>query len=269
MKKNTIIRTVTTLGIASALALAAPLAASAHVHVTPDQAAAGSYAVLTFRVPTESATASTVKLEVDFPTTTPFSTVSYQPITGWQAVVTTVKLATPVKTATATITEAVSKVVWTADAASAIAPGQFQQFSVSAGPVPDTGSVMLPAHQTYSDGTVVDWNQPTPASGSEPQHPAPTLYINDAPPAASDADAVATVSTTPTAAPTNVASGVSGSNDVQSAGVWVGLGGLLLGAIALVVAMLALTRQGRLAKQAVGSSEPGGASERGDRTKGD
>ncbi|WP_308466209.1 YcnI family copper-binding membrane protein [Rathayibacter soli] len=252
MKKITIIRTVATLGVASALALAAPLAASAHVRVTPDQATAGSYAVLTFRVPTESATASTVKLEVDFPTTTPFSTVSYQPIAGWQTVVTTEKLATPVKTATATITEAVSKVVWTADAASVIAPGQFQQFSVSAGPVPDTGSVMLPTHQTYSDGSVVDWNQPTPASGTEPQHPAPTLYINDALPSASGAATVATVATTPTADPTDAASGSSGSSDLQSAGVWVGLGGLALGAIALVVAVFALARQGRAAKAATG-----------------
>ncbi|HEY5223169.1 MAG TPA: YcnI family protein [Microbacteriaceae bacterium] len=268
MKKITIIRTVTTLGVASALALAAPLAASAHVRVTPDQAAAGSYAVLTFRVPTESATASTVKLEVDFPTTTPFSTVSYQPITGWQAVVTTVKLATPVKTATATITEAVTKVVWTADAASAIAPGQFQQFSVSAGPVPDTGSVMLPAQQTYSDGTVVNWDQPTPASGTEPQHPAPTLYINDAPPSASGPATVPTVSATPSADPAGGASGSSASNDAQSAGVWVGLGGLALGAIALVVAVLALTRQGRFAQRAAGASERGGTSPRND-TSGD
>ncbi|HWU59650.1 MAG TPA: YcnI family protein, partial [Microbacteriaceae bacterium] len=133
-KRTVVAAAAATLGIAAALALSVPLAASAHVRVTPDQAAAGGYSVLTFRVPTESATASTVKLEVDFPTATPFSSVSYQPVPGWSAQVATQKLAKPVKTKDATITEAVTKVVWTADAGASIAPGQFQQFSVSAGP---------------------------------------------------------------------------------------------------------------------------------------
>lgn len=243
-RKRTVIATATTLGIAAALAFTAPLAASAHVRVTPDQAAAGGYSVLTFRVPTESATASTVKLEVDFPTATPFSSVSYQPVPGWSAEVTTEKLATPVKTKDATITEAVTKVVWTADASAAIAPGQFQQFSVSAGPIPDTGKVELPAHQTYSDGSVVDWDEPTPASGKtsaeEPEHPAPTLYINDAPAAAHTAgfSTAPTVKTTPAADPA-----ASATTDASSAvGIGLGIGGLALGAIALIVSVFALTR---------------------------
>jgi uncharacterized protein YcnI len=239
-RKRTAIATATTLGIAAALALTAPLAASAHVRVTPDQATAGGYSVLTFRVPTESATASTVKLEVDFPTATPFSSVSYQPVPGWSAEVTTAKLAKPVKMNDATITEAVTKVVWTADAQAAIAPGQFQQFSVSAGPIPDTGKVELPTHQTYSDGSVVDWDQATPASGDEPEHPAPTLYINDAPPAAHGAGSSAAPTVKPTPAADPVA---SATTDATSAvGIGIGVGGLALGAIALVVAVLALTR---------------------------
>src|SRR5699024_83855 len=116
------------------------------------------------------------------PTDTPFSSVSYQPVPGWPAPVTTATLPEPVKTEHATITEAATKVVWTANANAAIAPGQLQQATITAGPVPATGTVLLPAHQTYSDGTVVDWDEPTPASGAEPEHPAPVLYINDAPP---------------------------------------------------------------------------------------
>jgi len=239
MQKRTIVRATTTVAIAAALALAAPLAASAHVRVNPDQAEAGAYSVLTFRVPTESATASTVKLEVDFPTATPFSSVSYQPVPGWNAAVTTEKLAKPVKTKDATITEAVTKVVWTADANAAIAPGQFQQFAVSAGPIPDTGKVELPAHQTYSDGSVVDWDQATPASGDEPEHPAPTVYINDAPPAAASSSTVPTVQTTPAATP------AAATTDASSAvAIGLGIGGLALGAIALVLAAFAVTRRG-------------------------
>lgn len=243
-RKRTIAAAAATLGVAAALALSGPLAASAHVRVTPDQATAGGYSVLTFRVPTESATASTVKLEVDFPTATPFSSVSYQPVPGWSTEVTTQKLAKPVKTKDATITEAVTKVVWTADSGAAIAPGQFQQFSVSAGPIPDTGKVELPAHQSYSDGSVVDWDQATPPSGTEPEHPAPTLYINDAPPAAQQAGSSTspTVHTTPAADPA-----ASATADASSAvGIGIGIGGLALGAIALVVAVFALTRRSAL-----------------------
>jgi len=225
--------------VAAALALAAPLAASAHVRVDPDQAAAGSYAVMTFRVPTESATAGTVKLEVDFPTATPFTSVSYQPVPGWSAVVTTSKLTKPVKIAGATVTEAPTKVVWTADHGVQIAPGQFQQFSVSAGIVPNTGKVELPATQTYSDGTVVKWDQPTPASGQEPEHPAPTLYINDSPPG-SQVASVPTVTTAPSGDDNSTTIDLSSTDAV---GIGLGIGGLALGAIALVVAVLALTRR--------------------------
>ena len=47
------------LGAGALLAIAAPLAASAHVTINPNAAEAGSYAVITVKVPNESATAST------------------------------------------------------------------------------------------------------------------------------------------------------------------------------------------------------------------
>jgi uncharacterized protein YcnI len=240
-------RLIATAALALALAIAAPLTASAHVVVTPNQAPAGGYAQLTFRVPTESATAGTVKLEIDFPTATPFTSLSYQPVPGWTAIVTTSTLATPVKTSDATITQAPTKIVWTANPGVEIQPGQFQQFSVSAGVVPDTGEVMMPAIQTYSDGTVVRWDQATPTSGEEPEHPAPTLYINETPPA--------TGSHTPLASePTLAASPAPTPTDAVALGL--GLAGLLLGAIALVVAVLASTRRP--------SARPSGASVRTD-----
>jgi uncharacterized protein YcnI len=177
MNTKTIARAAMASAVAAALALGAPLAASAHVRVTPGQAVAGSYATLTFKVPTESATASTVKVEVDLPTDTPFGSVAYQPVPGWSVEVVSSTLATPVTTDDGTVTEAPTKVVWTADAPTGtapagIAPGAFQLFSVSAGPIPDTGRILLPAHQTYSDGSVVDWADAPLASGEEPENPA-------------------------------------------------------------------------------------------------
>lgn len=242
MKKTTFAASVAATST-TLLLLAAPLAASAHVHVDPDQAAPGSYTNLTFKVPTESATAGTVKLVVDLPTTTPFTSVSYLPVAGWTTTVDTEKLAEPVKTDDGTITEAPIRVTWTAEPGVQIAPGQFQQFTVSAGAVPKTGSIALPTHQYYSDGTVVDWDQPTPASGAEPEHPAPTLYIDDPAPAEDGAPAlVATAAPAPTsAAPGSTATVVS---------IAVGVGGLALGAIALVIAVFALTRTGRTGRAA-------------------
>jgi len=235
MKKTTFAASVAAASTALLL-LGAPLAASAHVHVDPDQATPGSYTNLTFKVPTESATAGTVKLVVDLPTATPFTSVSYLPIAGWTTTVDTEKLPKPVKTDDGTITEAPIRVTWTADSGVQIAPGQFQQFTVSAGAVPKTGSVALPTHQYYSDGTVVDWDQPTPASGKEPEHPAPTLYIEDAAPADEGASAIVT-----TAGPAPAPAGTTAT--VVS--IALGVGGLALGAIALVIAVFALTRVGR------------------------
>lgn len=221
------------------LILAAPSAASAHVQVNPDRAPSGSYATLTFKVPTESATAGTVKLQVDLPTDTPFGSVSYQPIAGWKTEVVTEKLAQPITTDDGTITEAPVRVIWTADPGVQIAPGQFQEFVISAGAVPDTGSILLPTHQTYSDGSVVDWAEPTPASGKEPEHPAPILYVKDSPPAEMNPVGAPTVTTAATSAPPASATGTG-----AAVAIGLGIGGLALSAIALVVAVFAYTRRG-------------------------
>lgn len=69
--------------LAAALILAAPLSASAHIRVHSEQAVAGADdTLLTFSVPTESATATTTGVVVDLPTATPFGYVSYQPVPG-------------------------------------------------------------------------------------------------------------------------------------------------------------------------------------------
>jgi uncharacterized protein YcnI len=235
---RTFARAAAAVAATAVLVVAAPLAASAHVQVNPGRATPGSYTTLTFSVPTESATAGTVKFDVALPTKTPFSSATYQPIPGWKTTVVTEKLATPVKTDDGTVTEAPIRITWTADPGVQVGPGAFEDFVVQVGPVPDTGTVVLPVTQTYSDGTVVDWNQPTPASGQEPEHPAPTLYVNTAPPA--DPQTVGSLVTpTPAAGPASA----SGSGPADAVAIGLGIAGLALGAVALVVAVLALTRR--------------------------
>lgn len=161
------------------IALAAP--ASAHVTVNPSTATQGGYAALTFRVPTEVDDASTVKVQVYFPPEQPLASVSVKPHPGWSYRVTTSRLPQPVKTPDGTLTSAVSRITWTPDSpADAIKPGEFDEFEVSGGPLPDAPSMEFKALQTYSDGNVVRWIESPTAGAAEPEHPAPVLTLTPA-----------------------------------------------------------------------------------------
>jgi uncharacterized protein YcnI len=164
------------IGAAAALALlAVALPASAHVTANPDTAEQGSYTKVSFRVPNEEDKADTTAVEVDLPLDHPIASVSVRPVPGWTVKVEESKLPKPITSDDGEVTKAVSKITWTKGA---IAPGEFQEFDVSMGPLPtDTDALAFKAVQTYSDGQVVRWDQPTPASGEEPEHPAPTLHL--------------------------------------------------------------------------------------------
>jgi uncharacterized protein YcnI len=219
MKRTTTIAAVA--GAALLLALAAPAVAFAHVTVSPNTASAGSYALLNVKVPNESATAVTNKVELSLPTDTPFTSVSYVPVAGWTTDLVRETLPSPVKVGDNTITEAVTKVVWTATPGYEITAGQLQVFPLSLGPVPDVGSIVFPALQTYSDGTVVSWTETQ--SGAE--HPAPVLFVGDAPTADHHGDAAPSASNSDTVARI------------------LGIGGLVVGAIGVIVAVAALRRK--------------------------
>jgi uncharacterized protein YcnI len=163
----------------AALVVAVPLAAQAHVTVHPDTTTAGAEsAEMTFRVPTESASASTVSVQIKLPTAHPFAQVLARPIAGWTVKVVTGALPAPVVVDGTTFTQAPVSVTWTAtDRSAAIAPGQYQDFAISAGPLPDGGTVTFAAVQTYSDRSVVTWDQPQLPGQAEPEHPAPSFAI--------------------------------------------------------------------------------------------
>jgi uncharacterized protein YcnI len=153
-------------------------AASAHVTVTSSDATRGGYAKVTFRVPNETDNASTTKIRVFFPAAHPLASVSVQPHPGWTFRVRTHELAHPISSDDGSVTRVVSEIDWTADsAASAIRPGEFDEFNVSAGPLPTSPTMVFKALQTYSDGQIVRWIDPTPAGGPEPEHPAPVLTL--------------------------------------------------------------------------------------------
>jgi uncharacterized protein YcnI len=171
---------------AAAGVIAAAAAAFAHVTITPSAAPQGSTAELTFKVPNEETAAATVKLQVQVPTAHPIAQFLVKPVPGWTVSVQTVTLAKPVVTDDGSFTSAVSEVTWSGGK---IAPGQFQDFSVSADPLPSgIGQLAFKAIQTYSNGDVVRWIDLPQAGQPAPGHPAPVLTLT---PAAGPADSVA------------------------------------------------------------------------------
>ncbi|MGY4999801.1 YcnI family copper-binding membrane protein [Streptomyces griseus] len=168
-------------GVAASTVLLIAGPAAAHVSVQPvGEAAKGGYATLNFKVPNERDQASTVKLEVNFPTDHPLSSVTPQAVPGWKITIDKSKLDKPLEVHGKKITEAVSKVTWTADD-SEIAPGYFQQFPVSVGALPeDADQLVFKAIQTYDNKEVVRWIEEPTAGGEEPDSPAPVLKLTAA-----------------------------------------------------------------------------------------
>ncbi len=234
-----------------ALVLGTAAAASAHVRVTSDSTEVGSDAILTFHVPTESESASTVKLVVTLPTDHPLIDVTPQYVPGFGAEVVEASLPSPVLIDGTTITKAPHQVVWTATG-SGIPPEQFGDFSLAVEGLPDAPQLTFPTAQHYSDGSVVQWDQPTPADGTEPEHPVPTLVLT---PAASTDSATATPTSSPTvvAESTPAAAGPDGTSG--TAGVWLGAVALVLALAALAVALL----RGRGDRAAGGAGDDGTA----------
>jgi uncharacterized protein YcnI len=200
-------------GIAAAsvlVAIGAASSASAHVTVSSPDAKPGGYGKLVFRVPTESDNTSTTKVVVSLPKDHPFAEVAAQVKDGWKVEKKEEKLAAPVKIGDVTLTKAITTVTWTATAGG-IPPNDFDEFALSVGTLPNgVDALSFPTEQTYSDGEVVKWTDPSKDGAAEPEHPAPTLKL--------------TAAVTPVAAPT-------GTSDTLAR--WLGGGGLLVGLLGL------------------------------------
>src|SRR5947208_11643745 len=122
------------LVVAVAAAFVAAPAAVAHVEVTPESVPADSDAELTFNAPNEK-DIPFVKLSIQLPAG--LDEVTYEPMPGWQT------------------TRTQRTLTWSGGR---VAPGQFQEFKIIAHVPNKPGQVLvLPAVQTYSDGSSVHW----------------------------------------------------------------------------------------------------------------
>jgi uncharacterized protein YcnI len=209
--------------------VAVAVAAAAHITISPGSAQPGTAAELTFRVPDEEAAASTVEVQVKVPTDPPIAQFLVKPVPGWKITVQTVRLAKPVVTDDGSFTTAVSEVTWSGGK---IMPGQYQDFSVSADPLPSgAGQIVFKAIQTYSNGDVVRWIDLTQPGQPAPEHPAPVLTLTS-PAAGAAGDA------------TSAASGGGDSGTATGLGL-AGLVAGLLGLAAGAAAWLRVRRAGR------------------------
>ncbi|RSO06743.1 hypothetical protein DMH26_06130 [Streptomyces sp. WAC 05379] len=167
--------------LAGTAVLALSVPAFAHVSVQPEGTAAkGGYAVVDFKVPNERDNARTTKLEVSFPTDHPLASAMPEAIDGWDVKVVKSKLDKPIEMHGEKISEAVSKITWTATG-KGIKEGFFQKFPVSIGQLPeDTDELAFKAIQTYSNKEVVRWIEVPQEGQEEPENPAPVLALSAA-----------------------------------------------------------------------------------------
>jgi uncharacterized protein YcnI len=222
---------------ALAAALAGAGAAAAHVSVSSTDAAPGGFGKLTFRVPNESDTASTVALRISIPESSALASLRAQPVPGWTVTRTESDLATPLESHGEQISTYVSVVEFRAANGGGIGPGEFQEFALSGGPFPEAGELAFPAVQTYSDGTEAAWIEPAVDGQPEPERPAPVLALAGGSTGDSGVEPAAGA-TEPVSADGDTASSDAGTaGDTEVAGDD-GTSGP--GAVALFVAILAL-----------------------------
>ena len=215
---------------AGGLVLVGALPAAAHVSVSTPDGAPGDFGKLVFQVPNESADADTTKVQVQIPAETPFASVSTKPMPGWTVETETSRLDPPVDVDGVNLSEAVTSVTWTAEQGGGLPPDQFTEFEMSVGPFPeDVDTMSFPTTQTYSDGEVVNWDQPVREGAAEPEHPAPTLDLASA--ESSGTHSHQDGGTTADAAPAPAADTSSSTDDMTAR---------ILGGVAIVLAALAL-----------------------------
>lgn len=135
--------------------LLVPALASAHARVSPAVSESGQLQDYTLAVPTEKAGVSTSTVMLSVPAG--FSIDSFTPSPGWQR---------SLKQSGSGDNAVVQQVTWSGGH---VPTGEDSVFSFLAQPA-QPGTIRFTVAQTYSDGSVVDWNGPESSAA-----PAPTI----------------------------------------------------------------------------------------------
>jgi uncharacterized protein YcnI len=143
--------------------------------VAPDALRAESVSEITFRCPNERPSAGTTKLVVQLPPEHPLALVNVRPLPGWRIATTTRTLSKPMHTPHGDVISAIDTITWEGGP---IRPGEYQNFSILAGPLPrGVAQLTFKAVQTYSNGEIVRWIDVRRTGEPEPPHPAPVLRL--------------------------------------------------------------------------------------------
>ena len=189
------------------LTLTVSSAANAHVRVLPEEVPADSFEVFTVRVPTEREIPTT-EVRVEVPEG--FTVTRLEPVPGWNY-------------GLEEEAGAVTAIIWSGGE---IGETEFRQFDIQGRTPVEPGEYAWNAYQTYADGEVVEWTGP---AGSEEEASVVRVVeggSGEGGHGASEQEASASESLATTGGLIPVAA----------------YGGLELGALALVVALLALLR---------------------------
>lgn len=224
----------TALGAGALLALTGPVAAHAHVVVSPGEAAAGSYTVLEFASGHGCDGSPTTSFTVDIPEQILSVTPTLKE--GWTVEKVMVELDEPAEGAHGTtVTERVGQVVYTPGAP--IADGFRDSFEIQV-LLPEEAEgerLEFPVLQTCVEGEN-DWSE-SAADGAEPELPAPAIEVTAADGGHGGGDAAhadTAGSETTDAAATSAA---DASVDVFARVV--GIAGLAVGVVGVVIAVAA------------------------------
>src|SRR3712207_2286556 len=135
------------LGTVGAALVATAAPASAHVTIQPGSIEGGGFSVVSVRVPNERDGAATTKVRVVLPADQPLGSVQTTPVPGWRVTTAQRDLDEPLDFFGAELRAVVSQVTWTATDGG-VRPGQFQDFAISLGQLPDSGELTFKAIQT-------------------------------------------------------------------------------------------------------------------------
>ena len=207
--------------------------AFAHVEISPERVAPGSFGTYTVQVPNERADEDTVSLDLALPEG--FLLESAESVPGWRTTVDIRRDGTPVA------------VHWTGGR---LRPHTFGQFAIRGRAPKKPGTVRFPAVQHY-ETTTESWD-----GAEDSEHPAPTLVV-------SRSAAPIGTERVPLATPADRGGGdaAAGTDDLARARADLALA-LALGALAALGGLAALTLLRRRATQAAPSDpdgEPGRA----------
>ena len=186
----------------------------------------------TLEVPNERSDSGTMTIALVFPEAPPIPNAEASPVAGW----------------TSTVTKTggrVDRITWTGGP---LTGENSVELPILLGPVPTgTTEMTFAVLQTYQDGQVVRWIDPTQPGGEEPDHPAPVATFSAAS-AVGQTAPPSTTATSSTTAPAQETSSEAAADESDSSDSTALIVGLVVAVVVLAIIVFIVVRQRRSGK---------------------